>query len=79
MLLPCLFGLLGGTWLSLAYPEPLRASWLGLSANVLSLWLMASLLIPLLQPTSLRKLTLNRLGSLLATSGWRYAPSASRR
>ncbi|MCX4032605.1 heme lyase NrfEFG subunit NrfE [Aeromonas caviae] len=69
VLLPCLFGLLGGTLLSLAYPEPLRASWLGLAANVLSLWLMASLLLPLLQPTSLRALTLNRFGSLLAHLG----------
>ena len=69
VLLPCLFGLLGGTLLSLAYPEPLRASWLGLAANVLSLWLMASLLLPLLQPTSLRELTLNRFGSLLAHLG----------
>ncbi|MFM4807377.1 heme lyase NrfEFG subunit NrfE [Aeromonas hydrophila] len=69
VLLPCLFGLLGGTLLSLAYPEPLRASWLGLAANVLSLWLMASLLLPLLQPTSRRELTLNRFGSLLAHLG----------
>ncbi|WP_412706522.1 Cytochrome c-type biogenesis protein CcmF [Aeromonas rivipollensis] len=69
VLLPCLFGLLGGTLLSLAYPEPLRASWLGLAANMLSLWLMASLLLPLLQPTSRRELTLNRLGSLLAHLG----------
>lgn len=69
VLLPWLFGLLGGTLLSLAYPEPLRASWLGLAANVLSLWLMASLLLPLLQPIALRELTLNRLGSLLAHLG----------
>ena len=69
VLLPCLFGLLGGALLSLAYPEPLRASWLGLAANVLSLWLMASLLLPLLQPVALRELTLNRLGSLLAHLG----------
>ena len=69
VLLPCLFGLLGGTLLSFAYPEPLRANWLGLAANVLSLWLMASLLLPLLQPTSRRKLTLNRFGSLLAHLG----------
>ncbi len=55
--------------LSLAYPEPLRASWLGLAANVLSLWLMASLLLPLLQPIALRELTLNRFGSLLAHLG----------
>nr|WP_241098036.1 heme lyase NrfEFG subunit NrfE [Aeromonas dhakensis] len=68
-LLPCLLGLLGGTLLSLAYPEPLRASWLGLAANVLSLWLMASLLLPLLQPVALRELTLNRFGSLLAHLG----------
>ena len=69
VLLPCLFGLLGGALLSLAYPEPLRASWLGLAANVLSLWLMASLLLPLLQPVALRELTLNRFGSLLAHLG----------
>ncbi|MEI4968417.1 heme lyase NrfEFG subunit NrfE [Aeromonas caviae] len=69
VLLPCLLGLLGGALLSLAYPEPLRASWLGLAANVLSLWLMASLLLPLLQPTSRRELTLNRFGSLLAHLG----------
>ncbi|MFQ2761405.1 heme lyase NrfEFG subunit NrfE [Aeromonas caviae] len=65
VLLPCLFGLLGGALLSLAYPEPLRGGWLGLSANVLSLWLMASLL----QNMSLRTLTLNRLGSLQAHLG----------
>ncbi|MFQ2412375.1 heme lyase NrfEFG subunit NrfE [Aeromonas caviae] len=69
VLLPCLFGLLGGALLSLDYPEPLRASWLGLAANVLSLWLMASLLLPLLQPVALRELTLNRFGSLLAHLG----------
>ncbi|WP_323954590.1 heme lyase NrfEFG subunit NrfE [Aeromonas caviae] len=69
VLIPCLLGLLGGTLLSLAYPEPLRASWLGLAANVLSLWLMASLLLPLLQPVALRELTLNRFGSLLAHLG----------
>ncbi|MGE6207757.1 heme lyase NrfEFG subunit NrfE [Aeromonas media] len=69
MLLPPLLGLLGGSLLSLAYPEPLRGGWLGLAANVLSLWLIASLLLPLLQPTSLRELTLNRLGSLLAHLG----------
>ncbi|MNH61143.1 Cytochrome c-type biogenesis protein CcmF [compost metagenome] len=65
VLLPCLFGLLGGTLLSLAYPEPLRASWLGLAANMLSLWLMASLLLN----TPWRELTLNRFGSLLAHLG----------
>ena len=69
VLLPCLLGLLGGALLSLAYPEPLQGGWLGLAANVLSLWLMASLLLPLLQPTSLRELTLNRFGSLLAHLG----------
>ncbi|WP_323878074.1 heme lyase NrfEFG subunit NrfE [Aeromonas hydrophila] len=69
VLLPCLFGLLGGTLLSLAYPEPMRGGWLGLTANVLSLWLMASLLLPLLQPLALRELTLNRFGSLLAHLG----------
>ncbi|MGE6231730.1 heme lyase NrfEFG subunit NrfE [Aeromonas media] len=69
VLLPCLFGLLGSALLSLAYPEPLRGGWLGLAANVLSLWLMASLLLPLLQPLALRELTLNRFGSLLAHLG----------
>ncbi|MGU5766535.1 heme lyase NrfEFG subunit NrfE [Aeromonas allosaccharophila] len=65
VLLPCLFGLLGGALLSLAYPEPLRASWLGLAANVLSLWLMASLLLN----TPWRELTINRFGSLIAHLG----------
>ena len=69
VLLPCLFGLLGGTLLSLAYPEPLRGGWLGLAANVLSLWLMASLLLPLFKLTSFREFTLNQLGSLLAHLG----------
>ncbi|POG24947.1 heme lyase NrfEFG subunit NrfE [Aeromonas bestiarum] len=64
-LIPFLFGLLGASLLSLAYPEPLRAGWLGLAANVLSLWLIASLLLNL----SWRELTLNRLGSLLAHLG----------
>ncbi len=69
VLLPCLFSLLGGSLLSLAYPEPLRGGWLGLAANILSLWMMASLLLPLLQPASRRELTLNRFGSLLAHLG----------
>ncbi|MBC8674421.1 hypothetical protein H2136_22160 [Aeromonas hydrophila] len=69
----------GGTLLSLAYPEPLRASWLGLAANVLSLWLMASLL-----PRSCNRhrcVSSPSIGSAACwpTSGWRCAPSALRR
>ncbi|MFQ1828983.1 heme lyase NrfEFG subunit NrfE [Aeromonas veronii] len=70
-LLPPLFGLLGGGLISLAYLEQgsFSGSWIGILANMVSLWLMASLLLPLMQPTSLRELTLNRLGSLLAHLG----------
>ncbi len=71
VLLPCLFGLLGGGLISLAYLEQgsFSGSWIGILANMVSLWLIASLLLPLLQPTSLRELTLNRFGSLLAHLG----------
>ena len=41
----------------------------GACANVLSLWLMASLLLPLCNRSPLRRLTLNRFGSLLAHLG----------
>ncbi|WDO04096.1 heme lyase NrfEFG subunit NrfE [Aeromonas allosaccharophila] len=66
-LLPPLFGLLGGGLLSLAYLEQgsFSASWSGILANMVSLWLMASLLLN----TPWRELTLNRFGSLLAHLG----------
>ncbi|MGL4917828.1 MAG: heme lyase NrfEFG subunit NrfE [Aeromonas allosaccharophila] len=66
-LLPPLFGLLGGGLLSLAYLEQgsFSASWIGILANMVSLWLMASLLLN----TPWRELTLNRFGSLLAHLG----------
>jgi cytochrome c-type biogenesis protein NrfE len=70
-LLPPLFGLLGGGLLSLAYQEQgsFSGSWSGIIANMVSLWLMASLLLPFSQLTSLRELTFKRLGSLLAHLG----------
>ncbi|WP_111808011.1 heme lyase NrfEFG subunit NrfE [Aeromonas allosaccharophila] len=66
-LLPPLFGLLGGGLLSLAYLEQgsFSASWIGILANMVCLWLMASLLLN----TPWRELTLNRFGSLLAHLG----------
>ncbi|MBL0567255.1 heme lyase NrfEFG subunit NrfE [Aeromonas veronii] len=66
-LLPPLFGLLGGGLLSLAYLEQgsFSGSWIGILANMVSLWLMASLLLN----TPWRELTLNRFGSLLAHLG----------
>ncbi|MEV3829487.1 heme lyase NrfEFG subunit NrfE [Aeromonas allosaccharophila] len=66
-LLPPLFGLLGGGLLSLAYLEQgsFSGSWSGILANMVSLWLMASLLLN----TPWRELTLNRFGSLLAHLG----------
>ncbi|EKP0260538.1 heme lyase NrfEFG subunit NrfE [Aeromonas sobria] len=66
-LLPPLFGLLGGGLLSLAYLEQgsFSGSWSGILANMVSLWLMASLQLN----TPWRELTLNRLGSLLAHLG----------
>ncbi|MCF5899908.1 heme lyase NrfEFG subunit NrfE [Aeromonas veronii] len=66
-LLPPLFGLLGGGLLSLAYLEQgaVSGSWIGILANMVSLWLMASLLLNI----PWRELTLNRLGSLLAHLG----------
>ncbi|MFM5243254.1 heme lyase NrfEFG subunit NrfE [Aeromonas media] len=65
ILLPPLLGLLGGGLLSLAYREQGTPGWSGLLANMISLWLVASLL----QSMSLGTLTLNRLGSLLAHLG----------
>ncbi|AYV37525.1 heme lyase NrfEFG subunit NrfE [Aeromonas veronii] len=66
-LLPPLFGLLGGGLISLAYLEQgsFSVSWIGILANMVSLWLMASLLLN----TPWRELTLNRFGSLLAHLG----------
>ncbi|MEH8199187.1 heme lyase NrfEFG subunit NrfE [Aeromonas allosaccharophila] len=66
-LLPPLFGLLGGGLLSLAYLEQgsFSASWIGILANMVSLWLMASLLLN----TPWRELTINRFGSLMAHLG----------
>ena len=78
VLLPCPVRPAGGAFEPRLSREPLRASWLGLAANVLSLWLMASLLLPLL-PTSLRELTLIGSAACWPTSGWRCAPSALRR
>ncbi|OLF22741.1 cytochrome C biogenesis protein CcmF [Aeromonas sp. YN13HZO-058] len=66
-LLPPLFGLLGGGLISLAYLEQgsFSGNWIGILANMVCLWLMASLLLN----TQWRELTLNRLGSLLAHLG----------
>ncbi|MBS4685672.1 heme lyase NrfEFG subunit NrfE [Aeromonas sobria] len=66
-LLPPLFGLLGGGLISLAYLEQgtFSGSWSGILANMVSLWLVTSLLLN----TPWRELTLNRLGSLLAHLG----------
>ncbi|WP_421272153.1 heme lyase NrfEFG subunit NrfE [Aeromonas taiwanensis] len=68
-LLPLLLGVLGGGLLSLAYRGQGTAGWSGILANMVGLWLVASLLLPLSQPAALRELTLNRLGSLLAHLG----------
>jgi cytochrome c-type biogenesis protein NrfE len=73
--LPPLFGLIGGGMLSLAYREPGAIAgsgalgWSGMLANMVSLWLVASLLLQLSQHASLRELTRSRLGSLLAHLG----------
>ncbi|WP_439842115.1 heme lyase NrfEFG subunit NrfE [Aeromonas taiwanensis] len=68
-LLPLLLGVLGGGLLSLAYRGQGTAGWSGILANMVGLWLVASLLLPLSQPAALRELTLNRLSSLLAHLG----------
>ncbi|MFQ2091275.1 heme lyase NrfEFG subunit NrfE [Aeromonas taiwanensis] len=68
-LLPLLLGVLGGGLLSLAYRGQGTAGWSGILANMVGLWLVASLLLPLSRPAALRELTLNRLGSLLAHLG----------
>lgn len=68
-LLPLLLGVLGGGLLSLAYRGQGTAGWGGILANMVGLWLVASLLLPLSRPAALRELTLTRLGSLLAHLG----------
>ncbi|MFM5134393.1 heme lyase NrfEFG subunit NrfE [Aeromonas rivipollensis] len=67
MLLPPLLGLLGGGLLSLAYREQGTLGWSGILANMISLWLIASLLLNFSFKT--RDLSANRLGSLLAHLG----------
>ncbi|MFQ2316161.1 heme lyase NrfEFG subunit NrfE [Aeromonas caviae] len=66
-LLPPLFGLLGGGLLSLAYREQGTPGWSGILANMVSLWLIASLLLNVSFKT--RDLSASRLGSLLAHLG----------
>ncbi|MDM5124928.1 heme lyase NrfEFG subunit NrfE [Aeromonas rivipollensis] len=67
MLLPPLLGLLGGGLLSLSYREQGTLGWSGILANMVSLWLIASLLLNV--PFKTRDLSANRLGSLLAHLG----------
>jgi cytochrome c nitrate reductase biogenesis protein NrfE len=67
ILLPPLLGLLGGGLLSLAYREQGTLGWSGILANMISLWLIASLLINFSFKT--RDLSASRLGSLLAHLG----------
>nr|WP_276560707.1 heme lyase NrfEFG subunit NrfE [Aeromonas salmonicida] len=66
-IVPPLLGLLGGGLLSLGYRDLGALSWVGLVANVLSLWLVASLLLNFSFKT--HGLSTNRLGSLLAHLG----------
>ncbi|MGE6196852.1 heme lyase NrfEFG subunit NrfE [Aeromonas media] len=67
ILLPPLLGLLGGGLLSLGYREQGTLGWSGILANMISLWLIASLLINFSFNT--RDLSASRLGSLLAHLG----------
>ncbi|WP_338892520.1 heme lyase NrfEFG subunit NrfE [Aeromonas rivipollensis] len=67
VLLPPLLGLLGGGLLSLGYREQGTLGWSGILANMVSLWLIASLLLNVSFNT--RDLSANRLGSLLAHLG----------
>ncbi|HCH53048.1 MAG TPA: heme lyase NrfEFG subunit NrfE [Aeromonas sp.] len=67
MLLPPLLGLLGGGLLSLSYREQGTLGWSSLIANMVSLWLIASLLLNVSFKT--RDLSASRLGSLLAHLG----------
>ncbi|MDM5059624.1 heme lyase NrfEFG subunit NrfE [Aeromonas rivipollensis] len=66
-LLPLLLGMLGGGLLSLGYREQGTLGWSSLTANMISLWLIASLLLNVSFKT--RDLSANRLGSLLAHLG----------
>ncbi|MBV7414752.1 heme lyase NrfEFG subunit NrfE [Aeromonas sp. sif2433] len=66
-LLPLLLGMLGGGLLSLGYREQGALSWTSLAANVVSLWLLASLLLNF--PFKSGALSAVRLGSLLAHLG----------
>ncbi|HGY5238246.1 TPA: heme lyase NrfEFG subunit NrfE [Aeromonas salmonicida subsp. pectinolytica] len=66
-IVPPLLGLLGGGLLSLGYRDLGALSWVGLVANVLSLWLVASLLLSF--SFKAHGLSANRLGSLLAHLG----------
>ena len=67
ILLPPLLGLLGGGLLSLSYREQGTLGWSGILANMISLWLIASLLLNVSFNT--RDLSASRLGSLLAHLG----------
>ncbi|WP_429101244.1 heme lyase NrfEFG subunit NrfE [Aeromonas rivipollensis] len=67
ILLPPLLGLLGGGLLSLGYREQGTLGWSGILANMISLWLIASLLINF--SFNIHGLSANRLGSLLAHLG----------
>ncbi|WP_461602165.1 heme lyase NrfEFG subunit NrfE [Aeromonas rivipollensis] len=67
ILLPPLLGLLGGGLLSLGYREQGTLGWSGILANMISLWLIASLLLNVSFKTS--DLSASRLGSLLAHLG----------
>ncbi|WP_429170612.1 heme lyase NrfEFG subunit NrfE [Aeromonas rivipollensis] len=67
ILLPPLLGLLGGGLLSLDYREQGTLGWSGILANMISLWLIASLLLNV--PFKTHGLSASRLGSLLAHLG----------
>ncbi|MEZ6931355.1 heme lyase NrfEFG subunit NrfE [Aeromonas sp. S16(2024)] len=67
MLLPPLLGLLGAGLLSLGYREQGTLGWSGILANMISLWLIASLLLNVSFKT--RNLSASWLGSLLAHLG----------
>ncbi|WP_429166765.1 heme lyase NrfEFG subunit NrfE [Aeromonas rivipollensis] len=67
ILLPPLLGLLGGGLLSLGYREQGTLGWSGILANMISLWLIASLLLNVSFKT--RNLSASWLGSLLAHLG----------
>ncbi|MGY3856686.1 heme lyase NrfEFG subunit NrfE [Aeromonas intestinalis] len=66
-LLPPLFGMLGGGLLSLSYREQGPLGWGGILANMIALWLLASLLLCFPFRTGLTHPA--RLGSLLAHLG----------